>query len=409
MPFGPEGIELDFAKYKNLILIKGENKDAKIIDDNQESKISSNGTGKSSLQEIIVYGLFGKTVKRPEKLGVNDVVHNKVGKDCKIELLFDDYKLIRTRKENGKDKHGLRLWHSPEGKWDKDTEITQGTMAATQKKIEDIIGLSYDSFINMCIFTDDQRSCFLESDSIKKKEIVENLLSLGIYREWFDNAKILRKEIKNQIDSKIKEYQFLISNKDDSERRLKLTEQKEKEWRLVKNKECENIKAGISSLKNNLSKDNSQLVEEYLNAQKKIAECNDLINKLDKENEELSAKNKLALNKLEELKSVIKIKNDKCVEYVGPISVANKEKENKEKEINNLKNKVPGTLCGECKEEITEKGINSFIEKTRKEIECIEVKINSLKTEQLAAKSDLQIDVDKQSKMLVYSKQFESI
>ena len=217
LPFGPEGIELNFKKYKNIILVCGENKDNKAIDSeffSSESKVSSNGTGKSSIQEIIIYGLFGKTVKRPEKLGANDVIHNKIGKDAKIELIFDDIRIIRTRKESGKDsKNSLRLWESKDAIWDKNTEITQGTMAATQKKIEEIVGLSYESFINMCVFTDDQRACFLECENKQKKEIVENMLSLSVYRQWFDNAKNQRKEMKIKIETKAKEYNILFGNK----------------------------------------------------------------------------------------------------------------------------------------------------------------------------------------------------
>ena len=114
LPFGPEGINIHFDNYQNIVLVRGENRDAKKIDSSllsDEMKISSNGTGKSSIQEIISYGLFGKTVKRPEKLGANDVVHNKIGKDAKVELIFDDIRIIRTRKEGGKDaKNSLRLW-----------------------------------------------------------------------------------------------------------------------------------------------------------------------------------------------------------------------------------------------------------------------------------------------------------
>jgi DNA repair exonuclease SbcCD ATPase subunit len=77
----------------------------------------------------------------------------------------------------------------------------------------------------MSVFTDDQRACFLECENKQKKEIVENMLSLGIYREWSENAKNLRKEIKSKIDIKSKEYALLINSKDDAVRRLDLTKQ----------------------------------------------------------------------------------------------------------------------------------------------------------------------------------------
>ena len=226
LPFGGEGIQLHFDKYKNIVLIRGTNLDSRPADSRHadDERTCSNGAGKSSIQEIITYALYGKTVKRPEKLGANDVVHNKVGRDARVELIFDDFRIVRSRKEGGNDKkNSLRLWESTDGTWDKTTEITQGTMAATQEKIESIIGLSYEAFVNISVFTDDQRACFLECDSRQKKEIVENMLALGAYRGWFDNAKVLRKEIKTGIDIKAKEYSLLLATKEDASRRLGLT------------------------------------------------------------------------------------------------------------------------------------------------------------------------------------------
>ena len=58
--FGPEGIEIDLTSYGNIILVRGKNKD--ILDD--EGNASSNGVGKSSIPEILVYALYGKTIKK---------------------------------------------------------------------------------------------------------------------------------------------------------------------------------------------------------------------------------------------------------------------------------------------------------------------------------------------------------
>ena len=62
--FGPESFQLNFNEYSNIVLIKGNNLDIKEVED----KISSNGVGKSSVPEIIVYTLFGKTIKHPKKI-----------------------------------------------------------------------------------------------------------------------------------------------------------------------------------------------------------------------------------------------------------------------------------------------------------------------------------------------------
>ena len=62
LPFGPEGIKIDFESLGNIVLIKGENIDYK----DASTKESSNGSGKSSIQEIIVWTLYGKTIKNPK-------------------------------------------------------------------------------------------------------------------------------------------------------------------------------------------------------------------------------------------------------------------------------------------------------------------------------------------------------
>ena len=75
--FGPDGIELNLNKCSDIVLIKGSNLDVKNIDDD---RTSSNGVGKSSIPEIIVYGLYGKTIKNHKKITHKNVINNKTGK-----------------------------------------------------------------------------------------------------------------------------------------------------------------------------------------------------------------------------------------------------------------------------------------------------------------------------------------
>lgn len=383
LPFGPEGINIHFDNYQNIVLVRGENRDAKKIDSSllsDEMKISSNGTGKSSIQEIISYGLFGKTVKRPEKLGANDVVHNKIGKDAKVELIFDDIRIIRTRKEGGKDaKNSLRLWESKEAVWDKNTEITQGTMSLTQKKIEEIIGLSYEAFINMSVFTDDQRACFLECESKQKKEIVENMLSLGVYREWFENAKTLRKEIKSKIDIKAKEYTLFVNSKDDAVRRLALTKQKEAKWREDKKNEISNLIASADRFIKMLgSSDNGAAVLAYEKAQESIKSINEKMPEKEKSKQELESKLQLTKNKEIEIKNEAQIVSEEYQEIARNSKILVVDRQEKEKEIAKLKANEVGTRCDKCKGEILEENINEYIDKLQKDINDINVKLQKL-------------------------------
>ena len=49
-----KNVTLNFDKYKGIVLIEGKNKDTK----------GSNGSGKSVLVEAVVWGLFGKTIRK---------------------------------------------------------------------------------------------------------------------------------------------------------------------------------------------------------------------------------------------------------------------------------------------------------------------------------------------------------
>jgi DNA repair exonuclease SbcCD ATPase subunit len=379
LPFGPEGIELLLENYGNIVLIRGENRDAKSIDPNEQSdecKVSSNGSGKSSLQDVIVYSLFGKTVK--QKLNKDEVVHNLIGRDCKVELIFGDYRIIRTRLENGKD-NTLRLWHSPDGIWDKSTEITQGTMPTTQKKIESIIGLSYDAFINMCIFTDDQRLCFLECDNPHKKEIVENLLSLGEYREWHENAKELRKNIKQNIDSKAKEYKLLLSNKDDAQRRLDLTKKNHVDWQSTKKKEIVDLEKSIIEKKNKLaSTDVGAAMIAYQDAQSKIGSINESLSALESSKLEFENKLSFAKSKESELKTEAQGLKEKYEEFSTNAKNKLAERKKKEADIVDLKSNKPGTRCGKCRGTVEEENIEEYVNELKLEINNINLDIQTV-------------------------------
>jgi DNA repair exonuclease SbcCD ATPase subunit len=404
LPFGSEGIQIHFDKFKNIVLIRGENRDAKLIDPRnnfEESRTSSNGTGKSSIQEIIIYALYGKTVKRPEKLGANDVVHNKIGKDAKVELIFDNYRIVRVRKEGGNDKkNSLRLWESSDDIWDKTTEITQGTMATTQEKIESIIGLSYEAFVNMCIFTDDQRACFLECDNKQKKEIVENMLSLGSYRGWFENAKILRKEIKVKIDTKAKEYNLLINSKEDAARRLSLTKEKENTWKETKKTELQTLISNAGKFTKMLGmSDNGPAILAYQKAQEKIKEINEKLPEKEQIKIDLESKLQFAKSKEGEIKNEAVVVSDEYQDLNRKAKDLISDRSNKEKEIQKLKLNEIGTKCDKCKGEVLEENINEYVNELNVDINKINNQLKNILENSKEVQSKVEAVKQKQEKI----------
>lgn len=151
----------------------------------------------STVADIIAYVLYGKTIKKSKKFNQADIIHNQADK-LYAEIIIDDYRIVRTRKvRKNSDSGTVDIWHSPEGIWNDETKITQVKKGTIQDKIErDIIGLNYETFVNIFVFGDDNSSSFLECDTPTKREIVENLLSLERYRNYHTNAKDYVKETK---------------------------------------------------------------------------------------------------------------------------------------------------------------------------------------------------------------------
>jgi len=388
LPFGPDGIELNFKKYGNIVLIQGENRDAKQIDV-ESNGISSNGSGKSSIQEIIVWTLYGKTIKRPEKIGISDVIHNKVGKDCRAVVEFDKYRVERIRCGKNKGaKHSLSFWEIDDlGNVVKDHTV--GDERITQKEIVKKVGLSYEAFVNICIFTDDQRSCFLECDSNTKLEIVENLMQLGIYRDWFDNAKEAKKEVKKQIELKSKEYSLLLNNKDDAVKRLDLTKKKQSDWKTLKIQEQTVLEKKIVDLSNDLGKtDNGQALLFYQQAQEKIALVNLKISELEVARESVIERQKLIKAKDAILKKDAQEISEKFSTCASETRSLLADRKKLELDISNLQSEVPGTRCGKCRSVVSSENIESYIVDLNKQIEDInlDIKARKLSSEQIAVK-----------------------
>lgn len=275
--YGAAGIELNLSDYSNVVLVRGINLDRQQVALSDasisERRIASNGSGKSSIPEIIIYTLFGKTIKTPKKITHDNVINNKTKKGLCTEIRWGNFRVIRTRKPNS-----LRIWESENGVWNDETEITLGGIPATQKRIEDKLGLSYETLTNVLVFTDNNAGSFLELDVPAKREIVENLLSLHRFRKYFDDTKSKRTNIKNQIKLITEGYQYVLDTLDSVKIRVAELTIKNKKWKIEKQKELEGINKQVEIKKEELAaSDLSGALIVYHKAQDRITLFNEQI------------------------------------------------------------------------------------------------------------------------------------
>lgn len=338
--FGDEGIEIDFETKDNIILLQGRNLDN--ITENEEEKLCSNGVGKSSIGDAIVYALTGKTIRKFKKL--EQVVNNTSGKKLVVELWVDNFKIVRTRSSNATF-HLFDL--SKKDEKGEPVNLTKGSPDETQAYIEKELGFNAapQSLINLLVLTDNNKGSFLESDTPDKRKMVENYLQLEQYAEYSKSASQALKEQKDNIKDLQKEVERAEIYLEDAKARLISDETLEENWKKNKKFELNSLISKFKAKQEELGKsDNGKALLEYEEAQTKIVEINSKIKELQTELEPFpnsidllkkdleknnSTKNELSLK-------IQKIKSD-CITSKGLIT-----------QNNNIINDLNAQKCKNC-------------------------------------------------------------
>jgi DNA repair exonuclease SbcCD ATPase subunit len=150
---------------QGLVLVIGENHDSSAAD--------SNGAGKSSIYEGLVWCLWGKTVRGES----GDSVINKTSKkDCYVYLTMRDGEQLFTIKRfrnHHQFKNGLQLWSGS-------TDLSEGTATLTQAKIDDLLGIDFDSFIRGPMMPQGAFKRFSQMTDSEQKVILENAIQLNL-------------------------------------------------------------------------------------------------------------------------------------------------------------------------------------------------------------------------------------
>jgi DNA repair exonuclease SbcCD ATPase subunit len=126
----------------------------------------SNGAGKSAWVEALSWCLFGKTLR---DMKADDIINSTVGKDCSVVLLFNkgatSYIVNRYRKSTEKG-NGVSF-SSGAG----EDDLVGATNEETNKKIEDVLGFSFDLFKNTICHGQGLPYRFTQATDAEKKEI----------------------------------------------------------------------------------------------------------------------------------------------------------------------------------------------------------------------------------------------
>lgn len=374
---------------QGIVIVKGIN--------NYEDLASSNGSGKSSVFEAIIYALFEETSS-----GDRDIENRILGQGCTVVLKFSidgvSYKIIRQSK---KGKSTVVLYRN-------DEDISARNKSDTNKLIISILGINKAIFLDSIFLSQNAVTNLPSLSPTARKERLEILTNTD---NAINNFKTFLKEKQTMYESKHVDCQLEINKINGKEESLQ--QQKDK------------LQAQINDIKIQIEERNKLGNIEDLD--KQIQEYNIEINNINNQIPELDNQIEMISKSINELKNEQKVyeekrvnkdqevqnQRDKCndlqkeitrVENV--ISYNNMDIDRINKEIEEIKNSDTCPTCGRKYDNVNEEHIQKVIEDKNKEIKEFENKNieNNNYIKNLQLELDKEIEIGKNLK-----KEFENL
>lgn len=176
----------NFRSYAKASLAFGTGKLNVVIGESYNDYSDSNGSGKSTLMYAVCWVLFGQW---PGMDKADSAVRQPYGKDCLVEATFAvhgrEYTVRRTRSHS---KHGSAIF----------IDGNTGDMTVMQQRVEQLVGMNYDTFAATMIFTGHPDAAFSDMTDSEQKKILRALLPVDLGDAAERSAATLR-----EVDSKL--------------------------------------------------------------------------------------------------------------------------------------------------------------------------------------------------------------
>ncbi len=182
----------------------------------------NNGAGKSALLDAITWSLWGRArARRDDEL----VYQEERLKDMSVRLTFDlggnTYRVLRARKPGARGQGALDLQvRTPQGDF---RTIAEPTMRETQAKIEGLLRLDYEIFINSSFLLQNRADEFTLKTPAQRKQVLADILGLAQWEIYQERAKERLKAVEEQIrfvDARLREIDDEVARRPDYEAEL---------------------------------------------------------------------------------------------------------------------------------------------------------------------------------------------
>lgn len=329
--------EIDFTN-KGLCLLEGYNYD----------EGGSNGSGKSSIFNAVIFSLFGDL---PKKLKVDEVINDAAGKGCKVDIELGDginnYLISRGRKPNF-----LNFYVN--GEKISDIDATQ-----TQKLIEKRLGLNFDIFINSVYFPQNSVN-FLSLNDGQKKSVLTDIINLNIFESALKLVKLDLKKVEFNYHTIVASKNNLVSNLSSIRNDIDVYKKKLNNFEIERSQKKQSMMTEVLK------------IEEIIKSKEKDLT---LLQSMSISNEE--KKNKLDEEKSKKTEAILTIENE--------IDKVNRQKNLVETQINLIKAKnsryqnISKGHCSNCFQEVSDlQYLDVLRQQDNLQIAKLEDELNSL-------------------------------
>jgi DNA repair exonuclease SbcCD ATPase subunit len=212
--------------------------------DNTDMGIGANGVGKSSLINALAYVIYDKTIG---KLTVNELINNINGKEMMVTLTYKDKQGNACRIERYR-----KMKSSADGTGVKFTVNGTDVSSAggTNGLIEASIGIPYELFVRMVVFSASHKP-FLDLSESDQKRIIEELFGITVLTSKADH---LKKEFISVSEAELREQKAVVTTLEAEveklANRLKDAQQKHSKWNSDYQRRRLDAQAKLDTLQN---------------------------------------------------------------------------------------------------------------------------------------------------------------
>ena len=365
---------------QGIVIVKGVNE--------YEDKATSNGSGKSSVFESIIFALFEETSNGEKDVSTRGL---KEGYNITLRFTVDGIPYLINRKAKGK---SVSIYKD-------NIDISARTKSETNKIIQQVIGINKSIFLDSIFLSQNTNTNLATLSPTGRKERLEILTNTDYTISKFkDNLKEIQQEYESMcVDKQLQlnklngNLETINSQKTKIQGTINEIEEKIKEREKIGNVEelksdIENINIEIETLSNQIPviDESIQLINNNLSQLRLDKEEKDKI-KIEKDTE-INNQRVICENIQKEITRL-----DNVIHY-NLISI-----ERLNNEIEKIKNSDTCPTCGRKYENVNEEHINNLIKEKQIEIQSLQTENDTQNKLILDNQSNLNIEIEKGKSM----------